>query len=125
MTTAKRTHRWLAGSGLAAILAASGFGCSGENTANPPLDDIDHPWACATGEDGVVRAEGTVTNRSSKPSSYVVTVEFTDDGEDLGSASASVDHVDPGETTELIVSSGETAHGDADCTVDDVARFKA
>ena len=124
MTTTTRTHRWLAGSGLA-LLALTGLGCDAENTAHPPMDDVDPVWSCHAGVDGVVRAQGSVTNRSSKPSFYLVTVDFAVGGRSFQSVTESIDDVEPGETVEVEASVLDAPEGEPACFVSDVDRFKA
>lgn len=124
MNRTTRTHRWLAGSGLA-LLVLAGLGCDAENTVHPPMDDVDPAWSCQIDADGVLRAQGSVTNRSSKPSLYLVTVDFAVDGRSFDFVTESIDDVDPGETAEVYASAFDAPDGDADCVVSDVERFEA
>jgi hypothetical protein len=123
MTNSNRTNRWLAGSGLA-LLALCGLGCADES-ANPPMADVDASFTCDSDADGALRARGSVTNHSSKPSFYVVTIDFTVDGRSFESATGTVDDVAPGETAPIEVAAFEAPEGDLDCFVSDVDRFKA
>ena len=112
--------------GAAALLAtafAASMGACTDESAHPPRNDIDSSWSCTT-EDGLARASGTITNHSSKTSFYQLDVEFRVDGETVDERGASVDGVDPGETTTVEVVSDE-AHGDVTCHVTNVERFKA
>ena len=123
MTSSKRTNRWRAGCGLA-LLAGASFGCSAENTANPPIDDVDTAWDCKVGADGVLRAAGTVTNHSSKASFYMVTVDFALGGRSFDSVTTTADHVAPGESIRLEASVSDPPSGEHDCFVSGVERFK-
>ena len=123
MTSTTGTDRWLVGGGLA-LLAVAGLGCSAES-AHPPIDDVSTSWTCEAGADGLLRATGTVTNHSSKPSFYVVTVDFALDGRSFDSSTATADEVEPGETVRLEASVDDPPAGDHDCFVSDVERFKA
>src|SRR5688572_27540331 len=94
-----------------ALLAAAAAGllggclglvaCDDGETAHPAKRDVDSGWTC-TLDDDVVRASGTVTNHSSKTSSYLLEVDFLVDGERVASRSTGIDEVDPGETTREI-----------------------
>ncbi len=124
MTFTQRTTRCLAGSSLA-LLAAVSLGCSAENSAHPPIDDIGSSWECGTGTDGVLRAAGTVTNHSSQLSFYLVTVDFALDGHSFDSATTTADGVAPGETVRVEASISDPPAGDHDCFVSDIDRYKA
>jgi hypothetical protein len=124
MTSTTHLHRWLAGSGLV-LLAAAGLGCSAESSTHPPMDDVDPPWTCQADDDGVVRAQGSVTNRSSKTSFYIVTVDFAVAGRSFDSVTETVDDVAPGETVEVEASAFDAPDGKPACAVSDVERFKA
>ena len=111
---------------LAALAAPVVFGlaaCDTE-TANPPLRDVDQGWQCQP-DDGLVHATGSVTNHSSKPSFYVVTVSFFADGVEFDHATATADGVAAGATAPVSASTGERPSGDVTCAVTDVERFKA
>jgi hypothetical protein len=66
-----------------------------------------------------------VTNHSSKSSVYLITVDFTVDGESFDTGLAFADDVDPGESVALQATASDPPAGDADCVVSDVQRFKA
>ena len=119
-TTTKR----LALAALALPLAFGLGACDPDESSNPPQDDVDAGWTCVA-EDGLVRSEGSVTNHSSKPSFYLVTVTFSSEGEQFGSATASVDGVESGATAQLAASADVTPAGDLSCVVSEVERFKA
>jgi hypothetical protein len=124
MNSTFRTHRWLAGSGLA-LLVLTGLGCDAENTAHPPMDDVDPAWSCRADAHGVLRARGSVTNQSSKPSLYLVTVDFAIGGRAFDFVTERIDDVDPGETVEVEASVFDAPDGEPDCIVSDVERFEA
>lgn len=123
MTTTKKT-KLVALAALALPLAFGLSGCDPDDGPNPPRADLDPGWTCVA-EDGLVRSEGTVTNHSSKPSFYLVTVTFSSEGEQLDSVTASVDGVESGATATLSASADVSPHGDVSCVVSDVDRFKA
>ena len=121
--TMTKTTKLIALAGLALPLALGLTACDDES-AHPPLDDVDSGWTCAH-EDGVVRASGAVTNHSSKASFYAVTVSFSADGVQYATGSTTVDEVGPGRSARLEVTSDEEADGDLTCAVTEVERFKA
>jgi hypothetical protein len=122
-TRTTRTHRLLAAGGLT-LLIMGGLGCTDES-AHPPMDDVDPAWTCSTEADGVVRATGSVTNHSSKSSFYIVTIDFAISGRSFGSATSTVDEVAPGETVVLEAAARDAPTGEPTCVVSDVERFKA
>ena len=124
MTFTQRTTRCLAGSGLA-LLAAVSLGCSAENTAHPPTDDIGRLVGVRDRNRRRASRPGTVTNHSSKPSFYLVTVDFALDGHSFDSATTTADGVAPGETVRLEASISDPPAGDHDCFVSDIDRYKA
>ena len=123
MTHTTRIHRWLAGSGLA-LIALGGLGCSGDSTTHAAVDDLDSNWSCTT-ESGVAKARGSVTNHSSEPSFYIVTVDFRAEGRRFESTAHSRDGVAPGETADIEVAVADAPAGDVECAVRDIERFKA
>jgi hypothetical protein len=124
MTSTTRSHHWLAGCGIVVAAAALGLGCADES-AHPPMADVGQEWTCSAGPDGTLRASGAVTNHSSKPSFYLVTIEFTVDGVPFDTTTATVDDVGPGETARIESTVLHAPAGDPECVVSDVDRFKA
>jgi hypothetical protein len=120
-----RAHRrsLTVAAGLLAALAAL-TACDGATT-HPPLDDVDPGWVCDTTDD-TIRAVGTITNHSSQPSFYVVSVEFRAPDGEVAERSGSVDGVGPGETVTIGVTADDfVADGDVSCHVSDVTRLRA
>jgi hypothetical protein len=99
------------------------MGACTDESAHPPKNDVDSGWTCTT-EGGVARTAGTITNHSSKTSFYQLDIEFRVDGQVVDERGASIDGVEPGETTRVEVVSDD-AHGAVTCHIADVARFKA
>lgn len=50
-----------------------------ENTTHPPQDDLHGDTECSLNDLGWVRASGTLTNRSSETSRYMIQVSFNDE----------------------------------------------
>jgi hypothetical protein len=65
--------------GLTAGPPTSGPETISDNTAHPPQDDLNGDTACSLDRFGEVLANGTLTNRSSRTSSYMIHVSFNDD----------------------------------------------
>jgi hypothetical protein len=122
-TTPRRVSRRAATAALCATALAVSLGACSDESAHPPRNDVGSDWSCAT-DGGVVRAGGTITNHSSKTSFYQLDIEFRVDGLVVDERGASVDGVEPGETTRVEVVSDD-AHGDVTCHVADVSRFRA
>jgi hypothetical protein len=103
-------------------------GCLDES-ANPPMHDVDAGWECIPDAGGGVRSVGTVTNHSSKTSFYVIDLAVEVGGDTWARGSASVDGVEPGETVRIDTliddDDDEIDLTDAECTVTSVDRFKA
>jgi hypothetical protein len=112
----------LAGALLAGLALAA---CMDDESANPPLDDIDTGWACAPDPTGGVRAVGTVTNHSSTTSFYVIEIAIERGDEVLDEDSATIDEVAPGETARVDARVSDLDGSGASCTVTGVERFKA
>ncbi len=72
-----------------------------------------------------MRSSGTITNQSSKPSFYVIDVEFRLDGRVVDHSSVGIDDVDPGETARVETSSSDVVDDDVTCHVVNVDRFEA
>ena len=121
-TTGGRLRSAALGCALAASLLVAGA-CTDES-AHPPLDDIDPGWTCVH-EEGLVRTAGTITNHSSKTSFYMIDIEFRDSGKVVASSGASVDGVGPGETTQIESVAPIADASDVSCHVKSVDRFKA
>jgi hypothetical protein len=120
--TGGRLRNAVAGCAIAASLLVAGA-CEDES-AHPPLDDIDAGWTC-THEAGLVRTAGTITNHSSKTSFYLIDIEFRDNGKVVANRGASVDGVGPGQTTQVESVAAVTDATDISCHVKSVDRFKA
>jgi Domain of unknown function (DUF4190) len=84
-------------------------------------DDVDIT-SCQVREDGIVVATLEITNDSSKPSAYIVAVNFGDRA-GLSGELTSGEVVEPGETIIWEVESTETTSGDAECDLSYVNRI--
>lgn len=93
------------------------------NDENPPQDDVDLT-DCVLDEQGLMTTEGTVTNNSSKPSTYFITVSFETDGGDtqLATGIATIVDLGPGQRTDLRADSFQAPEGDFTCRVTLVQR---
>ncbi|WP_329124419.1 hypothetical protein [Streptomyces sp. NBC_01353] len=68
-------------------------------------------------------ADVTVTNRSSKPSDYLISVEFVvPSGDRVAEADATVDHLAPGQASQGRAQSLSQGAGTVECRVTDVIR---
>lgn len=91
-----------------------------------PLNDDDNPLnddlECTIEEHGGPKATGTLTNDSSEPSRYTITVSFLDaTGTRVAEGMTSVDNVQPDETRTWEVFANEDRGGN-DCQVMSVER---
>jgi hypothetical protein len=120
-----RTQRWLTAAGLGLVVAAGASACSTQNTAHRPIDDVNTGWTCQTGADGITRSAGSVTNHSSKPSFYLLTVEFGVDGRPATRATGSLEELAPGATGRLEVAADQVPSGPLSCRVAEIERLRA
>jgi hypothetical protein len=120
-----RTHRFLTAAGLGLAVVAGASACSTQNTAHRPIDDVNTGWTCQTGADGFARSVGSVTNHSSKPSFYLLTVEFGVDGRLAKRATGSLEELAPGATARLEVVGDQVPAGELSCRVAEVERLRA
>src|SRR5262245_28793005 len=96
-----RFRRWRRAAIVPAFVGALVLtGCLDES-ANPPMHDVDPGWECIPDAGGGVRSVGTVTNHSSKTSFYVIDLAVERGDDTLARSSASVDGVEPGETVRI------------------------
>ena len=130
MTSSPQTQTRVARNGrrfvfaLAAVTASVfAFGCDDE-TSHPPRNDIDAGWTCDV-RTGFARSSGTITNHSSKSSFYMIDIAFRIDGETVAKRSASIDDVEPGETTRVESVASDVHDPRVTCHVTNVERFKA
>ena len=109
-----------------ALIAAVGFAgaCVEDESANPPRADIG-ALSCDYSNAGPLRADGKVTNHSSKTSTYVIDVEFEVDGFYVDTRTEWIEELAPGETAPLAVSVADAPEGDVQCRINAVERFKA
>ncbi len=95
----------------------------GFDSKHPPQLDVWKPApTCSVNQTGQAQAVGKVTNHSGHASSYVITVDFTAGGNDLGGGVASVFHVDPGQAVSYTVVGGSTSDKSVSCKVTSVYR---
>lgn len=93
------------------------------NTENPPPDDVTLD-GCGPDELGWVTAHGTITNHSSKASTYFVNIEFvTSDGTRYAEGIASSATVAPGQHVEWDASGLTDYRDGTTCRVTSVDRF--
>lgn len=102
---------------------ASGIATSSNNTSHPPQADVDEGWKC-TSDDVGMKATGTVTNHSSKTSTYTIHFDFTDSttGVRAGDAEAIVNEVQSGQTASFEATSFTNASGSFKCALTSVDR---
>ena len=117
----------LAVAGLAACNISSSSGSKGTGTSNDVLQHAEDVKivGCAP-ENGWAAASVVITNHSSKPSDYTVTIAFNGtDGTQVGTALVSVDHLLPGQSSspQDANSVQDAAPGSYTCTVSDAIRF--
>jgi hypothetical protein len=94
--------------------------CGDESDDNNPLNDDD--LECTIDEFEGPKATGTLTNDSSEPSRYTITVSFLDaTGTRVAEGMTSVDNVQPDETRTWEVFANEDRGGN-DCQVMSVER---
>src|SRR4051812_17541440 len=106
---------------LAAALALPVVACG----AVEAVADVDGPVRCTLTPSGDVQATGTVTNHSSKASSYWIDITVSVDGNEVGTRTAVVEDVEPGDSVPLGTTLREAPDGEVGCEVTDVLRVKA
>ncbi|MEU8528767.1 hypothetical protein AB0C77_24750 [Streptomyces sp. NPDC048629] len=131
----KRTNTWLVVAlvlGGLAVLAVVGIIVAivvVERTVdNPPGDgpaaDVEITACEVDGDTRWPHADLTVTNRSSKTSDYVISIEFvTASGTRVAEANASVDNLAPDQASQDRAQSLTQVEGPVSCNITDVARF--
>ena len=87
--------------------------------------DVHPDVSCRPEADGALRAVATVTNHSSKASSYFIDIEFAIDGLKLDERTAIVEYVDPGEVVPAETTVRDAPVGRPSCRITRVDRFKA
>ncbi|HEY8526752.1 MAG TPA: DUF4190 domain-containing protein [Acidimicrobiales bacterium] len=96
------------------------------NTENPPTEDVELT-ECGAGVVGgggpFVGAAGTITNHSSEPSDYLITVEFVADGVRYDESLSSATAVAPGQSVEWEAPGFEEARPGTECTITQVERY--
>lgn len=139
---AKRRSRvgwWVAGGVVAVVVVAAAVGGGGDDknaeqgtqqeVQSSSGDSLDHRedvkiTECANDEYGAVAAKVVITNHSSKPSTYNITVAFTTaDGTQVTTGYASADQLAAGQSsTPQPVVTGQTHDGSFSCSVADAMR---
>lgn len=96
-----------------------------DNTTNPPQADLHGDTECVLGTIGWVTAQGTLTNRSSTTSWYMIHVSFNDEaGVRFAEASAVHNDVRAGETVRWDATAPQSAPaGPWTCEVISIERF--
>jgi hypothetical protein len=87
--------------------------------------DVHPELSCRPEADGALRAVATVTNHSSKPSSYFIDIEFAVDGLKLEERTAIVESVDPGEVVPAETTVRDAPDGRPSCRITSIHRFRA
>jgi hypothetical protein len=98
------------------------------NEENPPTEDITltdcGPGVGNPAGGNFLGAAGTITNHSSKPSSYLFTVEFvTPDGTRYAESPGAASAVAAGQTVEWDAPTVDEARPDTECRITQVDRF--
>jgi hypothetical protein len=111
--------------GVTAGPPTSGPETISDNTTHPPQDDLNGDTACSVEGFRGVLAKGTLTNHSSKTSSYTIHVSFNDDaGVRFAEATAFHNDVRAGESVQWDASGFAPPSGEAwTCEVVSVERF--
>ena len=110
------------GPDLAGDETAEGPITNSGNTENPPAGDV-ALTTCDGGDYGLTTAGLVITNNSSEPSTYFVTVEFVAGGVRYGEGFASSSAVAPGQQVELDALGADDLRPDTTCNVTQVERF--
>lgn len=96
------------------------------NTENPPTDDVELA-ECGPGVGNVggnfIGAAGTITNHSSEPSDYMITVEFTADGTRYTESFSSASAIAPNQSAEWSALTVDEARPNTECNITSVERF--
>ena len=107
---------------LAALLALPLLAACGAAEAEADVSSSIH---CTTTPSGAVEASGTVTNHSSKASSYWVDITISVDGTKVDTRTAVIEDVEPGDSVPLEATLRDAPRGAPSCEVTDVLRLKA
>ncbi len=98
------------------------LGCSGEGSSDSADDDV-AVSTCTAVPNGKPVAEGTIANRTTKPSGYTFRVRFLDPaGNEVSQATNGVARVDPGGTARWRAEGTTSANGALNCEVANVTR---
>jgi len=110
--------RRLLGIAMAAVLTTVLPGCGGKSTSDATIT------ACQADPDGgPPRAEGQITNNSSKDSIFFVRVGFYDSaGNRVSEGSDSISDVEPGASSPFQINGAARAKGPLECKVLNVRR---
>jgi hypothetical protein len=106
---------------LAAVLALPVVACGVADARA----DVDGSVRCTMTSAGDVQATGTVTNHSSKASSYWVDITISVDGDEVDTRTAVAEDVEPGDSVPLEAILRDAPAGDPTCEITDVLRVKA
>jgi hypothetical protein len=87
--------------------------------------DVDRSVRCTRSAAGDVAATGTVTNNSSKASTYWVDIVIAVDGHEVDTRTAVAEDVAPGDSVPLHTVLRDAPRGAPSCEVGDVLRVKA
>lgn len=94
-----------------------------ENTEHPPEDDVVIGNCGSDPVTGWVEATGTITNNSSKPSSYAGVVKFVAGGVVYGEGMIATNNVAPSQAVEFLAPGVTEARPNTTCLVTRVDRF--
>lgn len=100
---------------------------AGGTTATPdagPRGDVKITGCHIDPDLNFASASVTITNRSSKPSNYIVQIEFTDShGTRLDEGTAATNNLAPGQAAKETAQGTTEVHGTITCRVTDVTRY--
>ncbi len=111
--------RRLLGVAMAAVLTTSLLGCGSKSTSDASVT------ACQPDPDGAAppRAEGQITNTSSKDSSFFVRIGFYDSsGNRVSEGADTINDVEPGTSSPFQITGTARARGPLTCKVMTVRR---
>ncbi len=95
----------------------------GFDAAHPPQLDVNEPpLKCSVDSSGLAVATGKVHNHTAHASSYLITVDFSAGGQDVGTGLAQVYHVGSGDTVTYRAAGSSTTAKSVSCKVSTVLR---
>ena len=96
---------------------------AGNNSSDPAKDDVTVQACNADPGGGQPKASGQIVNNTSKPSNYVVRLEFLDaQGNQVSEGATAVKDVEPSQTASWELTGTRDARGPVKCEVTGVSR---